>query len=194
MFAIVLISADGVSDSTPQIPSFHIANALFIVSFVLRTNRSTLKIIYLSVFHFLILLLIYFSTYLCVCVCRLSCWVMSDPTLYDPMKCSPAGSSVHEIFQVRILEPIAISFSRGSSQFYHCSYRIALWHLGYISVLSWGKDMYYHYIKVPSTMPCSLWMLNICWINAWMNKYTKLQCSVLKQFLHEYSTFFLSDY
>ena len=87
MFAVALISADGGSDRIIQIPSFHIANALFIVSFVLRTKRSTLKIIYLSVFHFLILLLIYFSTYLCVCVCMLNCWVMSDPTLYDPMNC-----------------------------------------------------------------------------------------------------------
>ena len=34
----------------------------------------------------------------------------------DPMDCSPPGSSVHEIFQARILEWVAISFSRGSSQ------------------------------------------------------------------------------
>ena len=31
------------------------------------------------------------------------------------MDCSPPGSSVHGIFQARILEWIAISFSRGSS-------------------------------------------------------------------------------
>ena len=31
------------------------------------------------------------------------------------MDCSPPGSSVHEIFQARILEWVAISFSRGSS-------------------------------------------------------------------------------
>ena len=31
------------------------------------------------------------------------------------MDCSPPGSSVHEILQVRILEWVAISFSRGSS-------------------------------------------------------------------------------
>ena len=37
-------------------------------------------------------------------------------TLCDPMDCSPLGSSVHEIFQARILEWVAISFSRGSSQ------------------------------------------------------------------------------
>ena len=38
-------------------------------------------------------------------------------TLWDPMDCSPPGSSVHGIFQARILEWVAISFSRGSSRF-----------------------------------------------------------------------------
>ena len=38
------------------------------------------------------------------------------PTLCDPMDCSLPGSSVHGIFQARILEWVAISFSRGSSQ------------------------------------------------------------------------------
>ena len=37
-------------------------------------------------------------------------------TLLDSMDCSLPGSSVHEIFQARILEWVAISFSRGSSQ------------------------------------------------------------------------------
>ena len=37
-------------------------------------------------------------------------------TLCNPMDCSPPGSSVHGIFQARILEWVAISFSRGSSQ------------------------------------------------------------------------------
>ena len=40
----------------------------------------------------------------------------SCPTLCDPMDCSPPGSSVHGIFQARVLEWIAISFSSGSSQ------------------------------------------------------------------------------
>ena len=35
------------------------------------------------------------------------------PTLCDPMDCSPEGSSVHGILQARILEWVAISFSRG---------------------------------------------------------------------------------
>ena len=33
----------------------------------------------------------------------------------NPMDCSPSGSSVHKIFQARILKWVAISFSRGSS-------------------------------------------------------------------------------
>ena len=40
----------------------------------------------------------------------------SCPTLWDHMDCSPPGSSVHGIFQARILERVAISFSKGSSQ------------------------------------------------------------------------------
>ena len=40
----------------------------------------------------------------------------SCPTLFDPMDCSPPGSSLHEILQARILEQVAVSFFRGSSQ------------------------------------------------------------------------------
>ena len=36
--------------------------------------------------------------------------------LCDTMNCSPAGFSVHGIFQARILERVAISSSRGSSR------------------------------------------------------------------------------
>ena len=37
------------------------------------------------------------------------------PTLCDPMDCSLPCSSIHGIFQARVLEWVAISFSRGSS-------------------------------------------------------------------------------
>ena len=40
----------------------------------------------------------------------------SCPTLCNPIGCSLPGSSVHGIFQAIVLEWIAISFSRGSSQ------------------------------------------------------------------------------
>ena len=40
--------------------------------------------------------------------------VQSCPTFCDPIDCNPPGSSVHRIFQARILEWIAISSFRGS--------------------------------------------------------------------------------
>ena len=40
----------------------------------------------------------------------------SSPTLCSPMDCSPPGSSIHGIFQARVLEGVAVSFSRGSSR------------------------------------------------------------------------------
>ena len=40
----------------------------------------------------------------------------SGPTLCNLMDCSPPGSSVYGILQARILEWVAIPFSRGLSQ------------------------------------------------------------------------------
>ena len=40
----------------------------------------------------------------------------SCPTLCNPTDCSLPGSSVHGIFQARVLEWVAISFSRGTSR------------------------------------------------------------------------------
>ena len=40
----------------------------------------------------------------------------SCPTLHNSTDCSPSGSSVHRIFQARMLEWVSIPFSRGSSQ------------------------------------------------------------------------------
>ena len=47
----------------------------------------------------------------CLCSITLPCLI-----LCNPLDCSPPGSSVHGIFQARILGQIAISYSRGSSQ------------------------------------------------------------------------------
>ena len=49
-----------------------------------------------------------------VCVCVSS--VTQCPTPCDPMDCIPPGSSVHRLLQARILEWVAIFFSRVSSQ------------------------------------------------------------------------------
>ena len=63
------------------------------------------------------------SVSVCVCVCVCSCTYAHLPsvnkfylTLCNPLDCSQPGSSVHGIFQARMLERVAISYSRGSSR------------------------------------------------------------------------------
>ena len=59
------------------------------------------------------------SAVTCLCVCVCVCVAQLCTTLCDPMDCidcSLSGSSVCRILQGRILEQIAVSFSRGSSQ------------------------------------------------------------------------------
>ena len=51
------------------------------------------------------------SPVVCDCCCLVVCLCL---TLCDPMDCSPPGSSVCGISQARILEWVAIPFSRGS--------------------------------------------------------------------------------
>ena len=56
------------------------------------------------------------SSLLCVCVGVCVCLVAeSCLTILGPHNCSVSGPSIHGIFQVRILEWVAISFSRWSS-------------------------------------------------------------------------------
>ena len=51
------------------------------------------------------------------------------PTLCRPMDCSPPGSSVHGIFQIKILVWSAVSYSRGSS-----------WHMYQTFVSHWQAE------------------------------------------------------
>ena len=53
------------------------------------------------------------SLFCCHCCCLVT---KSRLTLCNPTECSLSGSPVHGIFQARILEWVAIFFSRGSSQ------------------------------------------------------------------------------
>ena len=61
----------------------------------------------------------------------------SCPTLSDPMDCSPPGSSVHGVFQARVLEWGAIAFSRDYSTEWNKSERqtpcdvTCMWNLKY---------------------------------------------------------------
>ena len=54
-----------------------------------------------------------YDNFFIICVSKVT---QPGPTLCDPMDCSLPGFSVHGIFQARVLEWVAISFSRGSSQ------------------------------------------------------------------------------
>ena len=74
-------------------------------------------ITWLAVLYSFNLFLIYFWSFLILGwkVKSESEVVQSCPTLCNPVDCSPPGSSFHGIFQARILEWVAISFSRGSS-------------------------------------------------------------------------------
>ena len=58
-----------------------------------------------------------FIAYVLVRVCIYNCCLVAKLclTLCNPMECSQPGSSVHGILQARILEWVAILFSRGSS-------------------------------------------------------------------------------
>ena len=46
-----------------------------------------------------------------VFACMLS--FQSSLTLYDPVECSPPGSSIHGILQAKLLEWVAIPFTKG---------------------------------------------------------------------------------
>ena len=85
---------------------------------------------------------------LCMSLCGHSLYL----TLWDPMDCSPSGSSVHGISQARILEWIDISFSRGSSRprdrnFVSCISCISRWllrHCATWEAISLFKDNLFH--------------------------------------------------
>ena len=69
-------------------------------------------------FHLANVIMCPFTTILSVYIYLLNMCVLvaqSCPTLFDSMDCSLPGSSIHRILQARILDWIAIPFSRGSS-------------------------------------------------------------------------------
>ena len=73
----------------------------------------------------------------CSCLERrkLSHSVESDPL--QPMDCSPPGSSVHGIFQARILEWVAVSYSRESSLLFQGLFLAQGLKLSLLNVLCW---------------------------------------------------------
>ena len=69
------------------------------------------------------------------------------PTLYGPINCSPPGSSVHGVLQAKIIEWVAMPFSRGS--FWPRDWT----HISYISFISRKVLYHYHHLGSPSLDP-----------------------------------------
>ena len=108
-------------------------------------------------FHFMF----YLNTvalYWCVSFCYIAKWIshvytyacmqaeslQSCLTLCNRMDCSPPGSSVHGILQARILEWIAMPFSRGSSwpRGWTCVSCLLHWQGGSLPLAPPGKPMH----------------------------------------------------
>ena len=95
---------------------------------------------------------VYLFLYSCCCLVTKSC-----PTLYNCMDCTPSDSSVRGILQQRVLEWVAIFFSRGS-------FRPRDW----TCVSCIGRHILYHWAtrKVPYIPTANLWdaknILQLC--------------------------------
>ena len=86
------------------------------------------------------------------------------------MDCSSPGSSVCGIFQARILEWIAISFSRGSSQprdwtHVSCMGRLILYHWA-----TWATHLLVHSINVRGVAPCASFYGKYWWCSSKLEK------------------------
>ena len=137
-------------------------------------NHPTLSLSHRVLFHYLL--------------CAQSC-----PTLFYPMDCSPSGSSVHLIFQGRILEWVTMPFSRVSSQprdwtciscvsytgrqiLYHCATWEAL-----VSFILIYESYFWYPFKALSFLIKIFFLL--IWILSWNSKSRNLMFVIFSYFL-----------
>ena len=73
----------------------------------------------------------------------------SCPILCDPMDCSPPGSSVHGLLQARILQWVALPFSRGSSWLRD---QTCVFYVAGRFFTAWANREYQQWIKVPISL------------------------------------------
>ena len=78
------------------------------------TNWTTIPLAFPICCFLLLLSIVHWGRASCLLFGVLVLVAQSCPTLWDPMDCSPPGSSIHGIFQARVLEWVAISFFRES--------------------------------------------------------------------------------
>ena len=71
--------------------------------------------------------------------------VQSCPTLSNPMDCSPPGSSIHGIFQARVLEWGAIAFSKTILALPiwmpNCLCKFKILNLKFVVLFDWGLNL-----------------------------------------------------
>ena len=110
--------------------------------FILTLKKSCFTFVYVFTLH----VCHYLTLCVCVCVCVCTCAksLQSRPALCHPVDYSPPGSSAHGTLQARILEWVAIAFSRASS-------RPRDWtHVSYVSCL--GRRVLFHQCHLGSPL------------------------------------------
>ena len=94
----------------------------------------------------------------------------SCPTLHDPMDCSPPGSSIHGIFQARVLEWGAIAFLTLGSN-------LCLTHRGQVLYcLSYPSSNTFHFFLFLNTFPL---YLNKSKLFPYLNRLCTKKCLIL---------------
>ena len=91
----------------------------------------------------------------------------SCPTLSDPMDCSLPGSSIHGIFQARVLEWGAIAFSekypypslKGKVQVESLLFKMKI----NVSLEIWSVDSFLAYRASPNKKPKIRYLVNLIW-------------------------------
>ena len=132
------------------------------------------------------------------CLCLLSCSVVSDSV--TPMDCGLSGSSVHGIFQARILEWVAISFGRGSSRpmdwtcvfcIFCLLYPCATWETPVVGYCACKLSLFFfsdQFSFIPQVLPC---LFLSPWRLSWLSR--RHQVFLLRAFgiSFHYSHYFL---
>ena len=93
--------------------------------------------------------------HVCVCVCVCACarararaaLLQLSPTLCNPVGCSPPGSCAHGILQARVVEWVAISSCRVSSQPRHRT------HVSYVSCIGSWVFLFVCLFSLPLVLP-----------------------------------------
>ena len=157
---------------------------IFVLLLILEEKLSTpLSMILLRVCH----VCVYGA---CVCVKSLQC------ELCDAMDCSLRGSSVHGIFQARILEWIAVPSSRGSFWLRRqtCLFCLLHWQVGSLRrVLLRSPSFYYVLFFVYGLYFVEEFSLSTKYVPGFIMRYLMWSWLIFKALINIQSVFFLKS-